>query len=694
MKTYKYFNRDLSWLSFNYRVLEEAKDTTLPLYERIKFLAIYSNNHEEFYQVRVSYYRQLLRNQNKMSAKIEEVQPAKILATINETVAIHQKEFFEILYNVIIPELRQNGIVLLDKKSQLTDKQCIEIESIFINEILSVLQPVLLVRRKVRPFLKSGHGYVVMELSSKTQRLPGQRPQIKYGLIKLPTDHGISRFIELETDQNGNHYIMFLEDVIMRHINKIFPGYDINSWYSIKLTRDADLDYDEYEEGELIYAIEKISSSRTIGSPNRFQYDSEMPKRILQYLMQTFYIPHDILVQSGAYHNLREFFSFPNPLAPKLEIEKWKPVKMPEFENVNSYAEVINNKDVMMSVPYQSFDYFIHFLEQAAKDPSVTEIKATQYRVAAEHSSVVNALILAAENGKKVTVFVELKARFDEEANLLYAAEMKKAGINIIYSIPGLKVHAKIALVLRADNNKLGLKSHAYLGTGNFNEKTARQYCDHGLFTSHPEIVDDLKKLFFYLDTQNANIRFKHILVPNFNLIVRIGALIKQEIDNVKRGKEGHIILKMNGFQDENMANMLYVASEAGVKIDLIVRGTCIVKVGKRYSKNIRIIRIIDRYLEHARIFVFHNNGQPKVFMGSADWMKRNLFRRVECVFPIYSESIKKELIHILYIQLSDNVKACQIGPKMENIHIVNNSPKVRSQWDTYQYFKGKSENL
>jgi polyphosphate kinase len=344
-----------------------------------------------------------------------------------------------------------------------------------------------------------------------------------------------------------------------------------------------------------------------------------------------------------------------------------------------------------MNVPYQSFDYFIRFIQQAAKDPSVIEIKATQYRVATEHSAVVNALMVAAENGKKVTVFVELKARFDEEANLLYAAEMKKAGINIIYSIPGLKVHAKVALILRENENPLGLHSQVYLGTGNFNEKTARLYCDHGLFTSNQEIVDDIQNLFYFLETQETNFRFKHILVPNFNLINRLGRLIHQEIENANQGKKGQIILKMNGFQDPTMANMLYHASEQGVKIDLIIRGICIVKPGKKYSKNIRIIRIIDRYLEHARVFVFHNGGNTQVYLGSADWMKRNLYRRVECIFPVFSEPLKNELINILNIQLADNVKACTIGPKMENIRVKNLLPLVRSQQATYEYFKSKT---
>jgi polyphosphate kinase len=302
----------------------------------------------------------------------------------------------------------------------------------------------------------------------------------------------------------------------------------------------------------------------------------------------------------------------------------------------------------------------------------------------------VNALMNAAENGKKVTVFVELKARFDEENNLRYAAEMTQAGIQIFYSMPSVKVHAKLAMVIRDKENYPQFKDQAYLGTGNFNEKTARLYGDHGLFTSNEEMIDDLKNMFHYLEHEDQQIRFKHLLVPNFNLIHRFGKLINQEILNVQKGKKGYILLKMNGLQDKSMVDMLYRASEAGVEIDLIIRGICILKTGKKYSKNIRVIRIIDRFLEHSRVYCFHNDGNPLVYLGSADWMKRNLYQRVECVFPIFNELLKQEVIDILNIQLSDNVKACEIGPNMENIRIQNDQPRVQSQLATYEYFKKK----
>ena len=688
MTNYKFFNRDLSWLAFNHRVLEEAKDPSVPLYERIKFLAIYSNNLEEFYQVRVSYYRQLIKNADLFPNKIEEVKPSKILHQINETVSLFLEEFHEIFDHKIIPELEDNNINLLNKKSVLNDELKLELKEIFTLNILSTLQPVLLVKKRIRPFLKTGQVYIIIEMEVKDTLNNTSNKQKRYGLIKLPTDHNIGRFVELNSSDN-KHYIMFLEDVIMLHVNKLFPGYSVKEWYTIKLTRDADYEYDDYEEDELIEAISKLSSSRKLGKPNRFLYDNTMPHRIIRYLADTFRLDNEILVKGGTYHNFRDFFNFPNPASPLLENEKLPPLRIPKLDNTPFIKNAIDEEDFLITVPYQSYDYFLRFLEQAAEDDTVTEIKATQYRVA-ERSAVVNALISAAENGKKVTVFVELKARFDEENNLRNATEMIKSGITIIYSIPGLKVHAKAAVIIRDKDRFPDTKNQAYVGTGNFNEKTARLYSDHGLFTSNEEIITDLQSMFEYLEFQNEKIKFKHLLVAGFNLISKFGRLISQEIDNAKKGKKAYILIKMNGLQDPHMIEMLYRASEAGVKIDLIVRGVCILKTGKKYSKNIRVIRIIDRFLEHARVFVFHNNGDPKVFIGSADWMKRNLYRRIECVCPVYNPSIKQEIIDILNIQLADNVKACEINPKMENIRIKNDKKPVQSQMATHEYLKNK----
>jgi polyphosphate kinase len=686
MSKYEYFNRDVSWLSFNFRVLQEAMDKTLPLYERIKFLAIYSNNTEEFYQVRVSYYKHMIRHEHEFPKQhFRSVDPVGTIRQINEIVTNQQSIFHLVFEDEILPELRKNNIIVVNEKDILSAEQEDFIREVFYTDIITSIQPVLMVKRKVRPFLKTGHPYMALEMVS--QDVNGMKQRERYGIVKIPTDHNFSRFLVLP-GEGGKHFIMFLEDVIMRHIDAIFPGYKVLNWYSLKLTRDADMEYDDYEGDDLIDAIDRIRSVRSVGKPNRFQYDRRMSEKVLDYLTTSFHITKDILVMGGSRHNFRDFFYFPNPLFPDLEIENLPSVPIPALANLKKpIAAMISKMDYLLSVPYQPFEHYLRFLREAASDPNVKEIKITQYRVS-DHSVVVNSLIDAAENGKKVTVFVELKARFDEEANLKYANEMTKAGIRIIYSIPKLKVHAKIALVLRKKGSKHG--DQAYLGTGNFNEKTARMYGDHGLFTSNPEVVKDVKDLYRHLEDQNIRPNFRHIMVPGFNMISSFLNLINNEIKIVKKGGIGYILLKMNGLQDGEMVDALYMASQAGVKIDLIIRGVCILKPGQPYSKNIRVIRIVDRYLEHARVFVFLNNGEHQIFMGSADWMKRNLRRRVECVFPVYDPDAKKELLDIMNIQLSDNVKACEVDEYLNNRRIVNDGPYVRSQMATHEYFKKK----
>jgi len=686
MGKYEYTNRDISWLSFNFRVLQEAMDKTLPLYERIKFLAIYSNNTEEFYQVRVSYYKHMLRHEPKFPKQhFKNVNPFKIVRQINEIVTNQQSIFHLIFEEEILPELRRNNIIVVNEKDKLTEEQLRFIRDVFYTNIITSIQPILLVKRKVRPFMKTGQPYMAIEMVSRDSNKHNQ--QERYGIIKIPTDHNISRFLELP-EHKGKHYIMFLEDVIMKHIDAIFPGYKVKGSYSLKLTRDADMEYDDYEGDDLIDAIDRIRSVRSIGKPNRFQFDRSMPQKLLDYLTTSFYISKDIMVMGGNRHNFRDFFSFPNPAYPKHEIQSLPPVPIPALANQKKpIASLISKTDFLLSPPYQPFEHYLRFLREASTDPTVKEIKTTQYRVS-DHSVVVNSLIAAAENGKKVSVFVELKARFDEEANLKWAHEMTKAGIRIIYSIPKLKVHAKIAMVIRKKGAKYG--DQTYLGTGNFNEKTARLYGDHGLFTSNPEVVGEVKELYKHLEDQKLRPDFKHILVPGFNMVPSFIEMIKQEIANAKAGKIGYILLKMNGLQDKEMVDNLYKASEAGVKVDLIVRGVCTLKTGMPYSKNIRVIRIVDRYLEHARVFVFLNDGDHRIYLGSADWMKRNLRSRVECVFPVYDPELKKELLDILNLQLSDNVKACEIDEHLKNQRIITKGPDIRAQIAIYEYFKNK----
>lgn len=689
MVKYQYFNRDISWLSFNHRVLEEAKDADKPVYERLNFLAIYSNNLEEFYKVRVSYYRDLLRKSDEMPEKVTEVNPAAVLREINEIVARHQMEFDNIFTNQILPELRRNNIFLLDRNDDLLDLHKKTLLKVFESEVLPAIQPVLLIKKKIKPFLKTGHVYLILKLFTKSGGITSfAESRAKYGMIKLPTDHDISRFIELPP-VDGKYYIMFLEDVIMRHIEYLFPGYNVKDWYSVKLTRDADLVYDEYEGEDLIEVIGSIESSRAMGLPNRFQYDNRMPVRLLRFLQATFDLDDDVMVKGRPIHNFRDFFSFPNPRFPELQNEPLAPLKVPELD-VKSVLSVLEKKEFLLHYPFHSFSYFLKFLNEVAQSDDVEEIKLTQYRLAS-HSAVVNALINAALNGKRVTVFVELKARFDEEANLRYAEEMKKAGINIIYSIPGLKVHAKMALVTCKAAEGTTPRRYLYLSTGNFNEKTARIYCDIGFFTTDDKLLREAALLFEHLADQTVKLKLKHILVPNINMVPTFIKLIEQEIENVKAGKRGYILLKMNGLQDIVLVNKLYDASLAGVKIDLIVRGVCILVPNQSYSKNVRLIRIVDRFLEHSRVFVFYNNGENIIYTGSADWMKRNLYARIECVFPIYNKKFKEEILDLLKIQINDNTQACLIDEHLNNVPVRNAKRRVRAQLDAYEYLKEKA---
>jgi polyphosphate kinase len=684
MAQYELYNRDLSWLSFNHRVLEEAYDESLPLYERIRFLAIYSSNLEEFYRVRVSYYRDLMKNVAADDPKLIQVKPHQILHEINRIVGIHQREFHQLFYDVLMPQLQKHGIILVEQNEKLSAEQERHIHKLFQHHILTTIQPVLLIRDRIKPFMKTGHLYLALKLYT---RKPGIKniarlSRSQYALVKVPTDHNISRFAELPM-KDGKHYIMFLEDIMVKYLNEIFPGYVISGTHSIKVTRDADLEYEDYDSEELKEVIENLETTRAIGLPNRFQYDARMDRNMMSFLEDALDIDRDTLVKGGRTHNFRDFFNFPNPLSPDLEHPKHIPLPVPELES-DAYFDKFEKKEYMLHFPYQSFDYFINFLKEAAKDPAVIEINTTQYRVATK-SEVVETLIQAASNGKKVTVFVELKARFDEEANLRYAREMAKAGINIVYSLPGLKVHAKLALVRRR-----GKKAIAFLGTGNFNEKTARLYCDHGFFTSDTRIIDDLLQLFHHL-VHRTPCNFQHILVPNFNLVETFINLINREINIAREGGQGFIIIKLNGLEDQVMIHKLYEASEAGVRIELLVRGVCSLMPEMEYSRNIRVVRIIDRFLEHARVFYFRGGGDEKLFMGSADWMRRNLVRRIECVFPVYNPEIKAEVLDILNIQINANVNARIIDKDHTNKKIdVGDKPLIRAQQAIYEYLKKK----
>lgn len=684
-KTGKLINRDISWLSFNGRVLDESNDKSLPLYERLKFLAIYSSNLDEFYKVRVASYRRAIIGAEEDTEETGG-EKNKLLKQILNIVDNQQNEFGRIFWKELVPELRENKLLLVQKE-RLSKSRMDFISDYFYQEVIPYLQPLLLLKGKIQPFLQDDKIYLALKLLKKTAAEEEVRAKRKprYALVNIPSDR-LPRFIELP-EINAQYGIIFLDDIIRMNLDALFPGYEVESSYCIKLSRDADLGIDDEFTGDLSVKIGDSLGKRKTGAPSRFLYDNKMPPEFLDFLRLSLKLSRKDLVPGGKYHNFSDLFTFPNPLSPKLEIKALKPLYKKELNSFPSLQEAIAEKDWMLHFPYHSYDPVIRFLNEAAMDPKVKEIKTTQYRVASD-SAVVNALLNARNNGKKVTVFVELKARFDEHSNLQFSRIMKKAGIRIIYSIPGLKVHAKIALVLRKAV-KQKQEAYAFLSTGNFNEKTARIYADHGLFTSDENITNELKDLFIFLENQEARPKLKHILVAQLNIKEEFIRMIDREISHSLAGKESRIILKMNGLDHKKMINKLYEASKKGVKIDILVRGICCLVPGKKYSENITVTRIVDRYLEHARVFVFHNDGDNEMYMASADWMNRNLNRRIELGFPIYDENIKSEVMEILKLQLADNTKARVLDSEHNNLpRSAAGTKKIRAQIETYKLLK------
>lgn len=671
-----YLSRDVSWLSFNYRVLQEAMDETVPLLERLKFLAIYSSNLDEFFRVRVSNHRNLVRVGKKTKRKLE-FDPEVVLQDVLAEVSRQQVQFSEIFSQQIIPELEINNINLLHY-TDLDEDQIEFVTDYFNDHMLPYVQPVLLIKNKIKPFLNNGALYLALILRNKGQR----RSRNQYAIVKIPSDH-LPRFLELpsEIDQ---HDVIMLDDVVRYMASWLFPGYNIVDSFSIKLTRDAELYIEDEFSGDLISKIRKSLTKRNVGPASRFVYDREMPVHLLRFLMETFDIePYDLLPE-GRYHNNSDFFKFPDFGNKHLNNEALPPLPYDALEKPKNYWGAIKKRDHLIHVPFHSYESTIRFFEEAAQDPNVLHIKIVQYRVA-KKSRIMNALIAAIKAGKQVTVFIEVKARFDEEANLDWGEKLEKAGARVHYSFPGLKVHCKIALIIRKEKNKTSL--YTYLSTGNFHEVTAKIYSDFGLFTHNQKITKEVARLFTYLETQKTpKSPFKYLLVGQFNLRPGLEKLIDYEIAAAKKGKKAKIILKMNSLQDRKMVSKLYKASRAGVKIKMIVRGICCLVPGiKGLSENIEVISIVDRFLEHSRIFVFHHGGEEKIYLSSADWMTRNLSHRIETIFPIYDPEIGQSILEYLDIQLNDNVKARIIDGEYSNEYREDDEEiAIRAQLETY----------
>ncbi len=678
-----FLNRDLSWLSFNQRVLMEAADKSVPLYSRISFLSIFSSNLDEFFRVRMPSIFALTSIQAKKTS-IREEYPKNLVQLVQTEVQKHLAEFGHILTKQIVPELKFNNICLYYNEP-IRPEHMESSREYFLSKVLSFLQPVILKKEnKTNIFLENNALYFIIELESTEE--PGKH---QYGLLNIPSSN-LPRFSE-QTMVGDDHYILFLDDVIRENLQEVFPVFTIHGAWSIKLTRDAEMNIEDEFIGDISDKIEKQLVKREAGNATRLLYDEAMPAAIKEVIQNYFGLRNEEMLAGGRYHNLKDFGSLPNPHIGKLSYPSWPSVAHPGFDNHHSIFHSISENEKLLHLPYHSYNYILRFFNEAAIDPAVKEIYIALYRVAAD-SHIVNALISAAKNGKKVTVFVELKARFDEANNIKWSKRMKAAGIKIINSIPGLKVHAKVALIKREEGKDW--KNYSFMATGNFNETTGRFYTDHVFFTGHKEIGMELQWLFDYLQSRKQpadymKIPFKHLLVSQFNMIKQFEKLIDREIKNAKKGKPSGIIIKLNNLQERAMIEKLYEASKAGVKVQLLIRSICSLAPGvEGQSENITVTRIVDRYLEHARIFVFHNNGEPLYFMGSADWMNRNLHSRVEVIFPVYDKAMGEELYTILQLQLNDNRKAVYVNPALDNQRIRNDHSSLASQEAIYEMVK------
>jgi polyphosphate kinase len=680
-----YLNRELSWLNFNERVLLEAGDPTVPLLERLNFLGIFSNNMDEFYRVRVALLKRLV-NLKKEGDEVElDYDPVKILREIHRR-SVGQRYKADDVYERICRELANENIFFVDE-AELTEEQGTFVRQYFQESVRQHLFPIMLDRFRNFSNLQDNSIYLVIDLTHKNNPTAEN-----LALIEIPSKH-VSRFLVLPTGADKKNLVMYLDDVIRYCLADIFSIYGFTDFkaYTIKFTRDAELDIDNDVSKSFLESVSEGLRQRKYGETVRFVYDSSMPRKVLTSLLKKFGIKRrDALEKGGRYHNVRDFMQFPRILGTKkMQYESMPPLEVSEFPTGVSMLDVIRERDVLLHYPYQSFQYIIELLREASIDPAVRTIKMTIYR-AAKHSAIVNALINAARNGKEVIVFVEFQARFDEAANISWAAQMQEEGVRVLPSIPGMKVHGKILLIRRKEQNVNVY--YAAIGTGNPNENTTRVYCDEHLLTADKCITAEVNKVFHVLDDQKyQHPDFKHIIVSPFGTRRFFLKQIEREIKNAKKGKPAWMIIKINNLVDKKLVNRLYEASEAGVKIDLIVRGICtlIPNIPKK-SENIRAVRIVDRFLEHSRMFVFCNDNNPEYFIGSADWMERNLDQRFEVVVPIKTPALCQQIWEILQIQLSDNVKARLISAVRPNERLVvpKNAKHVRSQMEIYKYLK------
>ena len=674
-----YIDKELSWLSFNERVLQEAADKTVPLVERIRFLGIFSNNLDEFYKVRFSdVKRRILINRERGGNDSN-----KHLLSRMQSKAFKLNQDFDNLYNDIILEMARRRIFLVNE-TQLDEAQQRWITKYFHKEVLPHITPLLMKDDiDVLQFLKDEYAYIATDLKKGDES--------HYALIEIPTDH-LPRFVMVPEQKGKRRKTIILLDNIIRYcLDDIFRGffdYDSLNGYAIKMTRDAEYDLSHEVEYSLLELMSEGLNQRLTAMPVRFVYERDMPEQMLNFLCEKLQISHyDSLLPGGRYHNFKDFIGFPNVGRDYLENRPLPPIKCADFEGYLNAFDAIKAQDILLHYPYHSFEHITELVRQASFDPKVVSIKINIYRVAKD-SRLMNSLIDAVHNGKNVVVVVELQARFDEEANIEWSRVLTEAGVHVVFGTPGMKIHAKLLLITRREENEF--VRYAHIGTGNFHEKTARIYTDFSLLTADKDLTNEVRNVFGYIENPFRPVNFNHLIVSPRNSRNQLYRLIDEETANAQAGKKAAITLKVNNLVDPGLVNKLYAASSAGVQIKMIIRGMCSLVPGvEGISDNIRIISIVDRFLEHPRVLITHNEGNPKVYISSADWMTRNIDHRIEVTAPVRDERLKQRIIDIINLQFTDTVKARVIDKEMSNRYVNRgNRKKVRSQLAIYDYLK------
>ncbi|AVP93715.1 MULTISPECIES: polyphosphate kinase 1 [Aeromonas] len=681
----QYEEKELSWLSFNERVLQEAMDKTVPLIERVRFLGIFSSNQDEFFKVRVSDVKRRILI-NEVHGGDDE---AKVLLRAIQQKVMALGEAFDNTYKELLIALARHNIFLVNE-NQLSESIQQWLRVFFREKVLRHIIPILL-NKEVNPvkFLKDEHTYLAIEMKKNGQ-------VIQYALVEVPTDD-LPRFFQLPPEgTRRKKQIIILDNVIRFCLDEIFKGffdYDEIAAYAVKLTRDAEYDLSDQLDLSLVDKMSDGLKQRLTAMPVRFVYEREMPAAMISFLKLKLQISsYDAIMPGGRYHNFKDFIGFPNVGRDYLENPKLPALDCRDFDGFVNAFDAITKQDILLYYPYHKFHHFTELVRQAAFDPAVSAIRINIYRVA-KKSRIIHSLIDAANNGKKVTVVVELRARFDEAANIDWANILTDAGVKVVFGVPSLKIHSKLCLITRHENGEA--VRYAHIGTGNFNEKTAKIYTDFSLLTRHPDITAEVEGVFEYIEYPYKRYKFNHLLVSPINSRRQLYRLIDSELANAKAGQPSGITLKINNLVDRDLINRLYAAGQAGVPIQMIIRGMCALRPGvPGLSDNIQVISIIDRFLEHPRVMVFHNKGNPQLFISSADWMSRNIDGRIEVGTPIYDDRLKQRILDILELQLSDTCKARVIDADQKNEYVKRgNRRKIRSQVAIYDYLKRIESN-